>query len=175
MNCRMYSFQNRTQFSQGNNVPDGTASNTHRFLSRHICVSSPYLNRPIWSKMSLSTWWNIETAGNITLKNGHNSHRETLCSMLLLFTQMVFFERFIGFFHLAEWACLQQSESCSSLKTMICRMYSFQLISILTGKLCLDDTASDTNGFLSRDTCVSSSQLNRPICCKGSLTPVWKP
>jgi hypothetical protein len=109
MICRKYSFPKWTQFSQGNNVPDATASNTHRFLSRHICVSSPYLNRPIWSKKSLSTRWNIKIAWNIPFKYWHISLRETLCSILLLFTQMVFFERFIGFFSFAEWAYLQQT------------------------------------------------------------------
>jgi hypothetical protein len=47
------SFQKLTQFSQGNNVLDSTASNTHAFLSRYMC-SSTQLNRIIWSKESLS-------------------------------------------------------------------------------------------------------------------------
>jgi hypothetical protein len=42
-----------TQFLQGNNVLDTLASNTLGFLLRDACVSSPWVNRPIWNKMSL--------------------------------------------------------------------------------------------------------------------------
>jgi hypothetical protein len=35
----------------------------------------------------------------------------------------------------------------------------------------VDAPASDTKGFLLRDTYVSTSQLNRPIWNKGSLPP----
>jgi hypothetical protein len=51
---RKYYFQKLSQFSEGNNVLDASASNTHGFLSRDSCVSLNQLNRPIWNKMSLS-------------------------------------------------------------------------------------------------------------------------
>jgi hypothetical protein len=38
--------------------------------------------------------------------------------------------------------------------------------SILTGKQCARCYFSNIDGFLLRDTCVSSTQLNRPICNK---------
>jgi hypothetical protein len=41
LSCNNYSFQILTQLSQGNNVPDATASNTDGFLFRDMCVSSP--------------------------------------------------------------------------------------------------------------------------------------
>jgi hypothetical protein len=44
--------------------------------------------------------------------------------------------------------------------------------SILTGKQCANATGSKANGFLSRDTCVSSPQLNRHVCHKESLSPL---
>jgi hypothetical protein len=44
---------------------------------------------------------------------------------------------------------------------------------ILTGKLCARCYTSFTNRFLSRDTCVSSTQLNRPIWSKKSLSLPW--
>jgi hypothetical protein len=50
MICRIYSFQERTQFSQGNNVLDAEAPNIDVILWRDTCVSSTKLNRPIWSK-----------------------------------------------------------------------------------------------------------------------------
>jgi hypothetical protein len=42
---------------------------------------------------------------------------------------------------------------------------------ILTGNNVLDAPASNTDGFLWRDTCVSSSHLSRTNWNKGSLSP----
>jgi hypothetical protein len=39
-----------TQLPQGNNVLDAPVSSKDGFLSRDICVSSSYLDRPIWDK-----------------------------------------------------------------------------------------------------------------------------
>jgi hypothetical protein len=52
MFCRKYSFQRLTQFTQGNNVPYYHASKTDGFLLSNSCLSSTYLNRPIWSKQT---------------------------------------------------------------------------------------------------------------------------
>jgi hypothetical protein len=54
ISCRKYSFQKLTPFSQGNNVQDGSVSNTHGFLWRDTCVSASQLNRPFWNKEILS-------------------------------------------------------------------------------------------------------------------------
>jgi hypothetical protein len=43
--------------------------------------------------------------------------------------------------------------------------------SILVGNNVLDAPASNTDSFLLRDTCVSSTQLNRPNWSNVSLTP----
>jgi hypothetical protein len=52
------------------------------------------------------------------------------------------------------------------------RSYFFQYWNIFTQvNNMVDACASNTNGFLSRDTCVSSTQLNRPIWNKLSLSP----
>jgi hypothetical protein len=59
INCKEYSFQNPTQFSQGNHVLDVPASNTDGFLLRDTSVSSTWLNRPTWSKESLSPPWKL--------------------------------------------------------------------------------------------------------------------
>jgi hypothetical protein len=67
---------------------------------------------------------------------------------------------------------LEQNELFSTLKTMICRKYSFQkLIPILKGTTVVDAPASNTDSFPSRDTCVSTTLLNRPIWSKQSLSP----
>jgi hypothetical protein len=50
LHCRKYSIQNRTKFSQGNNMLHCPASNTDGFISRDICVASSYLDRLIDKK-----------------------------------------------------------------------------------------------------------------------------
>jgi hypothetical protein len=85
---------------------------------------------------------------------------------------MVLFERYMYFYNLVEWAFLQQNEPISTLKTMIFRKYSFQkLTQFSEGNNVLDAPASNTDGFPSRDTCVSSTHMNRPIWSKQSVYP----
>jgi hypothetical protein len=50
----------------------------------------------------------------------------TISEMLLLLTRMVFFERIMCFFNLAEKINLKQKELISTLKSMIGRKYYFQ-------------------------------------------------
>jgi hypothetical protein len=45
--------------------------------------------------------------------------------------------------------------------------------SIFTGSNVIDAAASNIAGFLWRDTSVSSTQLNKPIWRKQSLSPPW--
>jgi hypothetical protein len=77
---------------------------------------------------------------------------------------MVFFREIMCFLNLAEKSFLEQNERFSTLKTMICRKYSFQkLTQFSQANNVLGAAASNIVGFLWRDTCVSSTQLNRPI------------
>jgi hypothetical protein len=67
--------------------------------------------------------------------------------VLMLLTQMVFFWVIYVF-----------------LQTLSFRKYSFlKLTQLSQGNNGVDDPASNTDCFLWRDTCVSSTQLNRPI------------
>jgi hypothetical protein len=71
----------------------------------------------------------------------------------------------------AEQTYLQQIDPFSTLKILICRKDSFQkLCQFSQGKNVLDAPASKTDAFLSRDTCVSSTQLNIHIWNKMSLS-----
>jgi hypothetical protein len=80
------------------------------------------------------------------------------------------------FLNLAEWAYLEQTELISTLKTMICLKYFFQKLTHFSqGNNALDAPASNIDDFPCRDTCVSSNQLNRPICSKQSLSPSETP
>jgi hypothetical protein len=69
MISRKYSFQKVNEFSLGNNVLDAPVSNTDGFLSRDTCISSTYLNKPIWNKMSLSPPGKVSFADSILFKN----------------------------------------------------------------------------------------------------------
>jgi hypothetical protein len=74
---------------------------------------------------------------------------------------MVFFQEIQDSFNLAALAFLEQKEPISALKTVICRKYSFQKLSQFSQAInVLDAPASNTDVFMSRDTCVSSTLLN---------------
>jgi hypothetical protein len=67
---------------------------------------------------------------------------------------------------------MEYTEPISTLKTMICREYSFQqLTKFSQGNNVLDAATSNIGGFLWRGTCVSSTQLSRHIWSKQNLTP----
>jgi hypothetical protein len=58
------------------------------------------------------------------------------------------------------------------LKTPICRQYSFQKQAQFSkGNNVLDALGANADDFLSRDTCVSSTQQKRAICNKMNLSP----
>jgi hypothetical protein len=55
------------------------------------------------------------------------------------------------------------------------RKYSFQKLNqISQGNKVRDAAASNLDGFLLRDICVSSTQVNRPIWNSLSISPPWK-
>jgi hypothetical protein len=124
--CRKYSCQKQTQFLHGNNVLHAAGSNIDGFLWRDACVSSTELNRPNWKRMSLSPPWYLWFAGSAPFKSYLNSQWEMMCYMLLLQPKLFSFKRLMYFFNLAEYTYLQQIENFSTLKTMVCRKYSFK-------------------------------------------------
>ena len=68
-----------------------------------------------------------------------------------------------------------QQSICPPWNTYSSEKSSFQkTTSILTGNQVLLAPATQTNGFLSRDTCISSTQLDRLIWIKMSFSPSWK-
>jgi hypothetical protein len=73
---------------------------------------------------------------------------------------------------LAVYAHLEEDEPFTNLKTVICRKRFFQkLTQFPQGNNVLDDPFSTTHEFLSRDTCISSTHLNRPIWNAMSFAP----
>jgi hypothetical protein len=66
---------------------------------------------------------------------------------------MVVFGELHVFLQLSEYAYLEQNEPFSTWNTIICRKYSYQkLTQFSQGNHVLDAHASNTDGFLSRDT-----------------------
>jgi hypothetical protein len=62
------------------------------------------------------------------------------------------------------------------LKTLIGRKYAFlKFTQFPKGSKVLDTPASQLDGFLSRGTCVSSTELNRPSGTKCAFLPIAKP
>jgi hypothetical protein len=66
---RRYSFLQVTQFSQGNNVLDGPASNLDCLILRDKWFSSAELNRMIWNKFRVSPPSKPRFAGIIPFNN----------------------------------------------------------------------------------------------------------
>jgi hypothetical protein len=73
--------------------------------------------------------------------------------MLLLLKEMVPLERSVPFLNIAQYDYFKQNEPSDTLKTMICRKYSFQKLT----QFSQDAADSNRDGFLWRDTCVSST------------------
>jgi hypothetical protein len=89
---------------------------------------------------------------------------------------MIFFGEIHVFLQLSLIGIFVQTEPISTWKTVICRKYLLQtLIQFSLGNSVLDATASNRHLFLLRDTCVSSTQLNRLIWNRDNLSPLWKP
>jgi hypothetical protein len=67
---------------------------------------------------------------------------------------------------------MEKVKPISTLNSMICRKYVFQkLAQFSQGNNVLDAPASNMGVSLWRDICVSSTQMNRPIWNKESLSP----
>jgi hypothetical protein len=74
------------------------------------------------------------------------------------------------YFNFAEQVYLKQTEPISTLKTGICRKYFVQKLTCFSElNNGLDAPASNTDDFLSGDTHVFSTQLNR---CTGKREPI---
>jgi hypothetical protein len=85
---------------------------------------------------------------------------------------MVLFEGYTYLWNSSEKAYWEQTQPITTLETMVCRKYSFQRVSEFSqGNNLLEAAASNMDGFLWRDTFVSSSQLNRAICRNMSTNP----
>jgi hypothetical protein len=68
------------------------------------------------------------------------------------------------FFNSDELAYLEQTMPIAKLKYLTFSKYSFQKVTQFSlGNNLVDAPVSNIDGFLSRDTCISSTQVTRPI------------
>jgi hypothetical protein len=88
--CRKYYFKELTLFSQGNNGLDAAASNTYGLLCSDTCVFDVSLIS-VFGRNSLSTPLKTIIVGGFPFKNEFNSHRDTMCYIILLLRCIVFF------------------------------------------------------------------------------------
>jgi hypothetical protein len=83
--------------------------------------------------------------------------------MLLLITQMVFFQKIHMFLQLSCRALFGIKTAYLHIeKPKLQDIFLSKLTQFTQGNNVLEAAAYDTNGFLLRDTCVPSTQLNNP-------------
>jgi hypothetical protein len=82
-----------------------------------------------------------------------------------------FLWRDMCFFKSVEWDIWKKERKSAPYKPKLPEVFCLKSKSTLTGKNVLNAPDCDTNGFISRDTCVSSTQVKRPIWNKESLSP----
>jgi hypothetical protein len=153
-------------------VLNAAASNICGFHWRETCILSPWLNRPVWNNRVYPP--RKHTVQEVFLsKLSQFLKRNNVLDSLFL-TQMVFFGE-IHIFPQVSWIRLFQTETISTLKNLTCRKTTFQKLTTFTeGNNVIDTSDSNTDGFLQRYTCVSSTKLNRPIWNKMNLSPTWQ-
>jgi hypothetical protein len=75
------------------------------------------------------------------------------------------------FINSPEYTYLEQREPDSTFKNKSCRKYSFQKQSLFSqGNNVLHTAGTNLDGFVRRDTCATSTSLNRPTWNKMSLS-----
>jgi hypothetical protein len=93
-----------------------------------------------------------------------------MCQMRLLLLQMFFYGEINVFLQLSRTTLYVTKGPMSTLKIVLQEVVFSKTNWPFKGNNVLHTLASNTKGFLSRDTCVSSTQLIRPIWNKDSLS-----
>jgi hypothetical protein len=161
-----YFFQKLTPFSQRINAIDDPYCYTDSFLWRYTCISSTQPNRLICANRAYIHLENCHL-WKYLLQTLFNSALETIFSMLLLLTEMVVFGEMRVFLQISwiglfgrKWP-FRHGENYDFQEVFLSKSNS-----VIRGKNGLDAPASNTDGCLWRDPCVSSSLVNRPFGTK---------
>jgi hypothetical protein len=96
LSFRKYSFKNICRFTQGNCMLDNPASKTHGFFRE----TQVFLQLR-WMSLLEATWDFLHLENydckNYSLQNELSLHEEKMCSVLLLLTDMVLFQKILLF------------------------------------------------------------------------------
>jgi hypothetical protein len=96
--------------------------------------------------------WKPWEVGSSPFKRWLNSHRETMCKMLLHLTHIVLLHKINVFLHFIWRGYFSWSEWFSHFKTLSDHKYSFhKLTQFSQGNKVLEPPASNIDGFLIRD------------------------
>jgi hypothetical protein len=111
----------------------------------------------------------VNTAGSRTFPFNKNitSHWETMCSRILLLKPIVFFQEIHVFLQVNSIGLLVTKGAYLHLeKAKLQEVYVPKLTHFSQGTHVLDTAACNTFGLLFSDTCISSTEMNRPISNK---------
>jgi hypothetical protein len=142
---------------------------------RDTCISSTLLNTSIWNKMRTFSFWKSGICSKYSFRKltqfsqGINDLVPPACNTrgCLGEINVLFHLIWIGLLR-AQWSYLHHEIP------LLKEVFLEKLSQFPQGNNALDLPASNTDGCLWTDTCVSLTQLNRPIWYKMSLCPPWK-
>jgi hypothetical protein len=162
-----------TQLSEGKLGLHAHALTNMVFLSSAPCVSSTYVNRTIWGKETLSVPWKIYVEKVFISEETQFPQGIKGLEVPASNTE--------GFLsrdsHVSSTQLKIQNRNQRSLSLpwiLSCSQYSLQkLTQFSLGHNVVGVPASNTSGFLLRDTWVSPTQLNRPLVKNESPSPPW--
>jgi hypothetical protein len=168
-------YQNLIRFSQGNHVLDARDSNTDGFLLIDTCASSSQPNRPIWDRISLSKLLKYLTCRKYSFKKLTQSSQgnNVLNAPNFNIDALLSRDTCVSSTQLSSHIWKEMSRS-PPWQTQVEEVFLSKTHAILKVNNLLDATPSNTDGFLSTHTCVSSTQLNWCIWIYMSLPPPWK-
>jgi hypothetical protein len=140
-------------------VLDVPASNTHGFLLRDLCVSSTQQYKPIWNRERICPRWKTHVAGIIPFKTN-----TVLTGNKVLYSAASNIDIFLWEVHMFLQLCWIYlfGANCAYLHLetpKLQEVFLLKTIQLSQGNNVIDAFASITNGFLSRDICVSAAQL----------------
>jgi hypothetical protein len=156
-------------------VLDAPPYNINVLLWRDTCVSIILLNRHIRKKWGFIPQENSDGGAVSFQKLAQFSWGKNILDAQPSNLHAFFWEIYHVFQQCAKKSYSRQNVRFYPLKTLKGRQYSFQkLIQFSLVNKVLNAPACILDGFLLRDTCISSTELNRPMWNKMCVSTSWK-
>jgi hypothetical protein len=173
MICRKYSLQKLTRFWKGNNILHAP------LLTEMVSFGVIHVFLQLRWRGHFGIKWAFLHLENYDFQEVFLSKTNTIltgkmCLMLMFLTQMFFFWTIHVFLHLSKEGLFGANRAYLHHETLkLQEVFLSKPKSILTGNNMLDAAAANIHDFLWRDIYVSSTQLNRRLWIKQSLSPTW--